>query len=159
RLENDRLHVPPRLEIPAAERPAAEAAVHRHLEPRPQLALGAWLAERGAGAALDLSDGLSRDLHRLCRASDVGALLHLDALDAPPPLESLARRLGTTWRDAALAGGEDYVLLFTLPEGVTPPPWSKARAIGVVTEDRAVRLRHADGASVDLPPAGWDHLA
>ncbi|MEO1370142.1 MAG: thiamine-phosphate kinase, partial [Acidobacteriota bacterium] len=158
-LEDDRLHIPARLKVRAAERPAADAAVRRHLEPRPQLALGAWLAERGAGAAIDLSDGLSRDLHRLCRASDVGAVVDMNALAAEAPLESLARRLGTTWRDAALAGGEDYVLLFTLPESVTPPPWSRARAIGTVTEDRAIRLRHTDGTTVDLPPAGWDHLA
>ncbi|MEM1179898.1 MAG: thiamine-phosphate kinase [Acidobacteriota bacterium] len=159
RLDGDRLHLPPEVEIPASERRAAESAVRRHVLPVPQIELGAWLAERGAGAAIDLSDGLSRDLHRLCKASAVGAVLDAEALLGTPELESLARRLDTTWRDAALAGGEDYVLLFSLPPDVAPPGRFAVRRIGRMTEEPGVRLRHADGQLVDLPPAGWDHLA
>ena len=44
---------------------AARRAVRRHLLPRPQLALGQWLARQTAGGAIDVSDGVARDLHRM----------------------------------------------------------------------------------------------
>lgn len=74
----------------------------------PRLALGQTLVGR-ATACIDLSDGLSLDLHRLCVASNVAA-----ALDRVPVVRgaSLAR---------ALHGGEDYELLFTLPARLRPP--------------------------------------
>src|SRR5256885_5044032 len=61
-----------------------ERLLKRHLYPEPRLALGRWLAERKlATAIIDLSDGLSTDLARLCCASRVGARLEL--LKIPQP--------------------------------------------------------------------------
>src|SRR5580692_8000266 len=78
----------------------------RRIEPR--LALGQSL--RGvATSCIDLSDGLSLDLHRLCVASGVAA-----QIDHVPVVR------GSTL-DKALHGGEDYELLFTLPERATAP--------------------------------------
>src|SRR5262249_27881546 len=74
----------------------------RHKRPEPRLALGRFLREEfGATAAMDLSDGLSLDLHRMCAASG----LHAE-ITAPPVFP------GATL-DEALHGGEDYELLFT----------------------------------------------
>lgn len=138
----------------------AERAVWRHLEPEAQLELGAWLATRTPeGAAMDVSDGLARDLHRLCRAGGVEAEVELDALPQSPDFESLCRALGLDAETPALFGGEDYVLLFTLPPGVEPPPELGARAIGRICEgagEGVVLVR--DGGRRPLPPGGWDHL-
>ena len=76
------------------------AAWKLHLHPEPRLALGRYLRGR-ASAAMDISDGLALDLHRLCVASKVSA-----EIETPPMFR------GATL-EQALHGGEDYELLFT----------------------------------------------
>lgn len=149
--------LPAGLPLPAELAPAARRAVRRHLLPAPQLALGAWLGRRRAGGALDVSDGLSRDLHRLCRASGVGAQLDLAALPQPSTTRRLLERLGLDPTAAALGGGEDYVLLFSLPERTAPPVGFGCRPIGRVTGGRRVTLV-TEGRERPLAEAGWDHL-
>lgn len=100
---------------------AARRAVRRHLLPQPQLELGQWLGKGSLGAAIDLSDGLAKDLHRLARASDVGADLELESLPLEKGFRKLCVLLGVDWRQLALGGGEDYVLLFSLPSDLEPP--------------------------------------
>ena len=90
---------------------AAARALRAHLDPRPPLDLGPWLARnRVARAAIDLSDGLSTDLPRLCRESGVGARIQVRDVPVDPAVRGA--------RDAvrlALHGGEDYALLFAVP--------------------------------------------
>ena len=82
-----------------------------HLRPEPRLALGRFLRQSlCATAAMDLSDGLSLDLHRLCLASGVSASLQGE----------LPRYPGAT-EEQALHGGEDYELLFTVRAGTRVP--------------------------------------
>jgi len=142
---------------------AARRAIRRHLLPTPQLALGAWLAGLGrrAGAAIDLSDGLAKDLRRLCAASGVGAELDLRQVRqvVPPRFVELAQALGLDPIAVALAGGEDYVLLFTLPEEIAPPRAFRAHAVGRITRTPEVLFLDADGERHPLPNLGWDHLA
>lgn len=111
-----------------------------HQRPQPRIALGKELAGR-ATACMDLSDGLSLDLHRLCLASGAAA-----ALDRVP------RARGASLQQA-LHGGEDYELLFTLPPRRRAP--RGVTRIGVITRGPAgeVRLR---GELV--PPMGYDHF-
>ncbi len=123
------------------------AAWRRHVRPQPRLALGCFLRERlAATAAMDLSDGLSTDLWRLCRASKVSA-----AIEAPP------RFPGATL-EQALHGGEDYELLFTVPPKTSVPPRWKGvplTRIGVVRKRaRAVVLLGGE----PLEPLGYDHF-
>jgi thiamine-monophosphate kinase len=106
----------------------------------PRLPLGQSL--RGlATACIDLSDGLSLDLHRLCTESGVAA-----EIDRVPVMR------GATI-ERALHGGEDYELLFTLPEGATAPR-------GVTRIGKAVRGKpgtiHFQGRL--LEPRGYDHF-
>jgi thiamine-monophosphate kinase len=140
-----------------ALRRALRRAVRRHLAPTPQLALGRWLGRQKEGAAMDVSDGLARDLHRLCRASGVGAVIDAAALPLAKRFRILCAAIGADPLALALGGGEDYVLLLTLPEGIVPPE-PGARRIGAITRGRRVAISQ-DGGRSDLPDAGWDHLA
>ncbi len=83
----------------------------RHLRPEPRIEAGIALRKLRASACMDLSDGLSLDLARLCRESNVSA-----ELNGTVPLAA-----GATLEEA-LHGGEDYELLFTAPPGVKIPP-------------------------------------
>lgn len=148
-------------------RTAAARAVRRHLVPAPQLELGRWLAGRGRGAgvaAIDVSDGLAKDLHRICAASGVGALLDGAALLAamPPHLAQLAGRLDLDASRLVEGGGEDYVLLFTLPKAVAPPGRFHALAIGAITKERGVFVEDSEAAPERrrrrLDASGWDHF-
>ena len=138
-------------------------ALRAHLYPEPRCALGRFLAERRlASAAIDLSDGLSSDLHRLCHSSGVGATLLAERIPAPAPPS--ARKFKITDRlDLALNGGEDYELLFTVPAGKAdkiprhfknvPLSW-----IGEIGSKRSLRLINADGKELPLIPKGFDHF-
>jgi thiamine-monophosphate kinase len=136
---------------------AARRAVKRHLAPRPQLALGPWLGNQAEGAGMDISDGLARDLHRLCRASGAGAEVDAAALPFAAGFTPLCDALGADPLTLALSGGEDYVLLFTLPVAVVPPPELGARRIGRITR-RGLTLLRA-GIREKLADTGWDHLS
>jgi thiamine-monophosphate kinase len=120
----------------------------RHLYPEPRVALGRYLREKlGATAAMDLSDGLSLDLHRMALASGLSAVLERD-----PPIDP-----GATLEEA-LHGGEDYELLFTIPAAsALPAAYQGVRLtrIGVMKAGRpgAVRLGRAA-----LKPGGYDHF-
>ena len=86
------------------------AARRRHLRPEPRLELGRFLRERlHATSAMDLSDGISIDLDRMCEASG----LHCD-------IEAIPVFPGATM-EQALHGGEDYELLFTVRRGTRVP--------------------------------------
>jgi len=119
----------------------------RHKRPQPRLKLGRFLRTRlAATAAMDLSDGLSLDLHRLCAASGLRAEI------APPPVHR-----GATLAQA-LHGGEDYELLFTTPPRVRVPA-----AFEGLPLTRIGTMRRGTAGTVDLngqplPPLGFDHL-
>ncbi len=107
---------------------------------QPRLKLGQSLIGM-ATSCIDLSDGLSLDLHRLCVASKVAAMI--DRVPIVP---------GATL-DRALHGGEDYELLFTLPPE-TRAPRGTVRIGSIV-------LRNATTVSFrgqPLAALGWDHF-
>jgi thiamine-monophosphate kinase len=131
------------------------AALRKHLYPEPRLALGQWLAERRmATAMMDLSDGLSTDLRRLCEASGVGARIEASSL----PLTSLvASREGGL---LALHGGDDYELLFTVSKrNAKRLPRAFRRLaltpIGEITREKKIVLE-TNGRVEALRPGGWD---
>ncbi|MDX1632133.1 MAG: thiamine-phosphate kinase [Thermoanaerobaculia bacterium] len=142
--------------LPAAQESAARRALRRHLLPDAQLELGRWIAGRERAATVDLSDGLARDLHRVLRASGIGAELEAERLPAAEGTAALATWLDEDLLDLQLGGGEDYVLLFALPSDAEPP--SGCHRIGRVVEGEGLRLLTERG-SEELPPRGWDHLA
>jgi len=133
----------------------------KHLYPEPRLALGQWLAKKGlATAMMDLSDGLSSDLPRLCAASAVGARLEKAKIPQVQPRD-LALKHGRDLLQLALHGGDDYELLFTVPprkakllpksfRGVALTP------IGKITKERELLVLEEDGRESQLIPSGWD---
>lgn len=108
-------------------------------------------------AMMDISDGLSTDLNRICQQSGVGAVVEVAAL----PLSETARQSSDPVA-AALHDGEDFELLFT----VAPQEFKKLAAlqdvsitaIGTITADKQMSLRFPDGRQVPLVPQGYDHL-
>ena len=130
--------------------------LRKHLYPEPRLALGRWLVAKNlATAAMDLSDGLSSDLPRLCAASGVGA--RIDA--AKLPAVSLSSHAEGFQR--ALHGGDDYELLFTVPKKKAlqvPPTFAGVplHQIGEITATRKILLVGQNSRATDLAPQGWD---
>jgi thiamine-monophosphate kinase len=140
------------------------ARLLRHLlDPRPMVDLGRALAEAGiASAAIDLSDGFARDLHRLCRASGTGASVEREALPVDSGLAMLPG-LPSDPLDLALYGGEDYGLLFAVPPERIPAMRKAAarfavRRIGRLDATAKVVLSEA-GRFRPLPDRGFDHFS
>lgn len=140
----------------------ANPFLRKHLYPEPRLALGKWLAEkRLASAMIDISDGLSTDLNRLCVASRVGALLDSDGFPVARIPSSLKERLGDPLQ-SALHGGDDYELLFTARPGklpTLPSRWSgiPIHPIGYITSGPNIVFHvPSPGEPYILRPAGWD---
>lgn len=147
---------------------------HPQLYPEPRLGVGEHLLKRRlASAAMDLSDGLSTDLRHLCEASGVAA--EVDAARLPlHPLCGIGTGSGMygtgtgaieTTLDLALNGGEDYELLFTVPEAVRLPrriggvPLTEiGRMVKACSGEPLVTVIDADGRRTELPAAGWEHL-
>lgn len=94
-----------------------ETLIKRHHQPRPHVEEGRWLGTRSeVSAMMDVSDGLWKDLGRLAQASKVGCKIQLENLPISPELEELGKILSIDTKSVALAGGEDYVLLWTVSE-------------------------------------------
>jgi thiamine-monophosphate kinase len=131
------------------------AALRKHMYPEPRLELGRWLADhRLATAMMDISDGLSTDLARLCAASGKGATVEAAALPRISPDGVDALRL-------ALHGGDDYELLFAVrakDAHKVPNSYRGLRLarIGTIEKGRDVEVRWADGRVEALRPGGWD---
>ena len=137
----------------------------RYLRPEPRVRAG-WLLgrNRAASACVDLSDGLADGVRQIAGASNVGILLDAASL----PMSDAARRWHEEHRAdpvaAALGGGDDYELLFTV-RAPTRGPFREVRRlvgelpitrIGVVTKDRRLTIRTPEGER-ELPE-GFEHF-
>jgi thiamine-monophosphate kinase len=129
--------------------------------PTPRVELGRTLAARQiATAMLDLSDGLVSDLGHILKASGIGAEIELDSI----PLSQEFRQAmedDATLIDLALAGGEDYELIFTSPLkdlADQPELLPGISRIGAVCQQQELRLRQADGKLYQCQSGGFDHF-
>jgi thiamine-monophosphate kinase len=135
--------------------------LRKHRYPEPRIALGYHLSNgRIATAMMDLSDGLSSDLPRLCAASGVGTRIVAEKL---PAVAETARRGAKSFDplDLALNGGDDYELLFTVSPSKAPRlprafQGIPLTSIGEITRDRSLRLVWSDGREEALQARGWD---
>lgn len=137
------------------------AAIERLERPRPQVALG--LALRGtATSAIDVSDGLLGDLGHLLECSGVGARV---AWERVPRSVEVRRQPEADQRRWALAGGDDYELLFTAPpgarhavEGAATAAGATVTRIGEMTSTGRLELVDAEGRAMDTAPRAFDHF-
>jgi thiamine-monophosphate kinase len=143
-----------------------DALTEAHLRPRPHLRAGRLLAQEGLATALiDTSDGVATDLYHICQASGVGARLPAAGVPVSPRVKAAAPPLGRDPLDLALAGGEDYLLLFTCPPelaGRLPASFSRAGLavpfpLGRIVPGDRVLLETSAGA-VDISGRGYDHF-
>lgn len=136
----------------------AEPLLAHYWSPRPQLALGQALRGK-ASSALDISDGLLADCGHIAKASAVGLLIENHKL---PMSEALVGFLGeNAARVAAISGGDDYVLAFTLPEeylsALLAEGWP-IHVIGRVVAGQGVTLVDAGGQDITPQIRGYQHF-
>ncbi len=154
--------------------PVFEAARARMEQPTPRVALG--LALRGiATAAIDVSDGLLGDLGHILQQSGVGATVEADlaaslvaaralcAATTPRPGSEIAQN---HWRSWALAGGDDYELLFTAPPAARARVANAASSsqtavtrIGQIEQQSGLRLVDSEGRELLNKYSSFDHFA
>jgi len=131
-----------------------------HLEFVPRVAEAIQIAGMvKVNAMIDVSDGLSSDLHRICKASKAGAVIEAESI----PVSEAAKQSGEPL-NSALNDGEDFELLFTvsaaecdslLERWAGPVPITR---IGEISAETKVLIKMADGKVAELAPGGYDHL-
>jgi thiamine-monophosphate kinase len=136
-----------------------------HYYPVLPLAFALWLGRNHfPSAMMDISDGLSTDLTRLCRASGFGARIYADQLPAVTIPRALPQVAELRPLALALHGGEDYGLLFTVPKRLVsriPKIFGPTAitCIGEIVRGSGVSIVAPDGEASSLIPGGWDHFA
>ncbi len=139
--------------------------VERHLKPEPRV----FEAQAAVGTGkvhsmMDLSDGLSSDLKRMCEASGVGARVLAQSLPISQDLHIAATRLDADPVMLAASGGEDYELLITCAASdadalisAIRSMGSGARTIGEIAHDEDVLLVFPNGEERQMPHS-WQHF-
>ena len=142
----------------SAESFIAEPLLAHYWSPQPQLALGQALRGK-ATSALDISDGLLADCGHIAQASRVRLLIEHDRL---PISLALQEFLGdAAAQQAALSGGDDYVLAFTLPAIELPTLLADGwpiHVIGRVVEGQGVGVLDANGQDITPATRGYQHF-
>jgi thiamine-monophosphate kinase len=134
-----------------------------HLRPNPRVTEGQILTKGGVRAAIDISDGLIADLGHICEASKVKARVHLPDIPIHPAVKAA---FGEKALNLALAGGEDYELVFTASPAIiqnvvtqhaVPPQFT---IIGQIEdgEPGKVILLDANGKEIEFKKGGWEHF-
>ena len=137
---------------------AARSLVQRYLRPRPALALRAALRAH-ASAAMDVSDGLVKDLDRMCRASGAGACVIANHV----PLSAAARaalRAQPALLADLLTGGDDYEVLIAVPLSARQAfeAATGLHSIGRMRSGSGVSIHDATGTPMTFARTGWDHF-
>jgi thiamine-monophosphate kinase len=135
--------------------------------PQPRLREAQFLRQHVTlHSLLDLSDGLSGDLHHICEASGVGAQIEADAVPMHDDTRRVARALQADPLSYALHGGEDFELCFTAPPRQIEPIRADFEQqfhrslvrVGTIRRGEEVTLKHPDGSEQALLAQGYDHF-
>lgn len=135
----------------------------RYLRPQPRLTLGATLRD-DASASMDISDGLAKDLERLCQASRVAAHIKLSRLPLSAAAKSAVAADAGLWT-SIVSGGDDYEILCTVAAERAGAFADAAQAagvpvisIGTVSSGSGLVLDGLDGVIIKLDAPGWEHF-
>lgn len=110
---------------------------------------------------MDISDGLSSELHHICEQSQTGCHIYEKKIPIDYQTATSAEEMNLNVTTCALNGGEDYELLFTVPIGdynsISAIP--DVHVIGHITEKQyGIKLIARDGNELDMPAQGWNPL-
>lgn len=130
------------------------AVVEAQRVPEVPYGAGREAAEAGAGAMIDVSDGLLADLGHIAAASGVRIDVDSAVLDVPEPLQAVAAATGSDPLALVLTGGEDHALAATFAPDDVPAEWLVIGAVSAADTPEVL----VDGAPWE-GPAGHDHFA
>jgi thiamine-monophosphate kinase len=144
-----------------------EALLDAHQDPYPHVRQGRIIAGQGvAHSLIDVSDGLAGDLGHICTESGVGALLEEEKIPTTRPFRDYCERFGLGVMKLALHGGEDYVLLGTVPEASAGKLGKALESdgcdffpIGRIVDEPGIQLFAPDGSARKIVASGWDHFS
>ena len=141
--------------------------VQRHNCPRAHIEEGIWLAQRDeVNAMIDVSDGIESDIHRIMESSSVGAEIEVNEIPLSEELIEVCKKYNWNAREIGLTGGEDYCLLFTVPEN----DFNKIEIdyaeefkrplcrIGKITDNTGNLIFTRDGEIIEFNKHGFDHF-
>lgn len=155
------------LDAAGARPPFTFLASHRR--PRALPAAGRVLAEHGATAMIDVSDGLGADLTHICAASGTRVRINFDVLPLAPGVDAAAARAGVDLAALVCGGGEDLALAATVPAVEAERAARRAGEVEGVPAAVIGEVLRADGGprvtlvrngrSANITGLGWDHLS
>ncbi|MDR1197862.1 MAG: thiamine-phosphate kinase [Prevotellaceae bacterium] len=137
--------------------------LQRFLKPEARRDIIDLMADAGINPSsmIDISDGLSSEIMHICRQSNCGARIYLERIPIASQTFKIAEEMGIDAVTAALNGGEDYELLFTLPLTLRDKikDLGGIDVIGHITEAQAGSyLITPDGSEIVLQAQGWRHV-
>jgi len=161
------LQAPPQSVAHVMGSPWAGDLVAAQLRPQARVGEGRILARNGATAMIDVSDGLAKDLSRLCKESGVGALVRLEEVPVAGALLELDKVMPIDPLLLALEGGEDFELLAAIGEEGAARAAAEMHerfgtslaTIGQARKEPGLVGVSAGGAERAIEPRGWDHFA
>jgi thiamine-monophosphate kinase len=137
--------------------------IGRQLKPEPRQDIISLLKEKNIKpcSMIDISDGLSSELHHICKSSKKGCMIYEEKIPVDPTTAQLAQEMSLDPMVFALHGGEDYELLFTVPlsdfnkiEGL-----NDIHIIGKITDNpEEFQMVTRDDRLIELKAQGWDGL-
>ena len=110
-----------------------------------------------ATCAIDVSDGLSKELRMISEASDIGLIVHADKIPISREVKIFCERYELDPVDVALSSGEEFELVFTIDEENISKINFDFSVIGKIVEDKGVWLKK-DGKLIELEDKGWRHF-